>query len=200
MSMIADMTPELKLLAERYGSPLYTTALLATDAFEPVSMTDRVGEVCMVIRRPNGCLLTAIKTGYPPGAYRLLTGGIHHGERIFDALIREIAEETSLAIVVRRLLAVVDYRRADDDQSVFFTVAFLVDEVGGTLACNDASEHHAAFWEMAVDQLPAQADLIEHVSADFGSSDREAWAAWGHFRAISHRLVWTALSSPVAPT
>src|SRR5688572_27653789 len=72
---------EVEELAARFGRPLYQVVDVdASSLFDPLGMTDRYGEVCMVIRRPNGRLLTAIKTFYPRGAYRLLTGGIHHGE------------------------------------------------------------------------------------------------------------------------
>ena len=64
----------------------------------------------MVVRRPNGKLITAKKTFYPPGAFRLLTGGVGHGELIAAALLREVAEETGLDVVVRRFLAVIEYQ------------------------------------------------------------------------------------------
>jgi len=47
-------------------------------------------EVCLVVCRPNGKLLTFTKTFYPPGVYRLLTGGVEPGESVLDVLRREI--------------------------------------------------------------------------------------------------------------
>ncbi len=113
---------EITALAQRYGAPAIHNVVLHDNSFDPLGKADRYGEVCMVVRRPNGKLLTAIKTFYPRGAYRLLTGGIHHGEHIFDALLRETAEETSLTVEVRRFLTVVHYRHQDDptDQPVAF--------------------------------------------------------------------------------
>src|ERR1700730_11411247 len=93
---------ELMLLAHTYGQPLVQVANLEISSlFDPLNKTDRYGEVCMVVRRPNGKLLTMIKTFYPKGAYRLTTGGINHGENILDALLRETQEETGLQVEIQ---------------------------------------------------------------------------------------------------
>src|SRR5215213_7182507 len=101
---------EIADLAARYGPPQRVTAALAGWQFSPLTMEDRYGEVCMVVRRPNGRLITAKKTFYPAGAFRLLTGGVDHGELIAAALRREVAEETGLDVMVRRFLAVIEYQ------------------------------------------------------------------------------------------
>lgn len=181
---------DLDTIVARYGEPLRHIALLPIIDFEPVNMADRVGEVCMVIRRPNGSLLTAIKTTYPPGCHRLLTGGIHHGEPILEALLREVAEETSLDVTVRRLLAVVDYRDAQTGTEVFTTIAFLLDETGGTLSCADPTEQHEEFFEITADDLLGRANALEHIDPSFSAASNQDWAAWGRFRAIIHRMVW----------
>lgn len=193
--MKISFTAELDALAAQYGKPRQHTARLPMTDFEPVNMPDRVGEVCMVIRRPNGNLLTAIKTTYPPGCHRLLTGGIHHGESILTALLREVEEETSLTIEVRRLLAVVDYRDARSNALVFTTVAFLLDEVGGTLSCADPTEQHEEFFEIAVDDLPMRAAVLEQINPNVTSSIRHVWEAWGRFRAIIHRVVYESFEA-----
>ncbi|TMD51547.1 MAG: NUDIX domain-containing protein, partial [Chloroflexi bacterium] len=81
----------------------------------------------MVIRRRNGKIPLSIKTFYPRGAYRLPTGGIHHGERILDALRRETDEETALEVEVRRFLAWIIYRDVSvpEGPPLFHTLAFL---------------------------------------------------------------------------
>ena len=56
------------------------------------------GEVLMVIQRPGGELLVHTKAVSPPEAYRLLTGGIGGEETAWDALQREIEEETGLPV------------------------------------------------------------------------------------------------------
>src|SRR3954451_5508665 len=100
---------EIASLSARYGQPRRVTAELNSWQFSPLTMDDRYGEVCMVVRRPNSKLITAKKTFYPAGAFRLLTGGVDHGELIAAALLREGAEKTGLDVVVRRFLAVIEY-------------------------------------------------------------------------------------------
>ena len=101
---------ELASLAVFFNQPLvYHAELDISQPFDPFSATDRYGEVCMVIRRPNGRLVTAKKTFYPLNGYRLLTGGINYGEPVLDALLRETHEETSLEVILRRFLAAVVY-------------------------------------------------------------------------------------------
>src|SRR5690349_15178377 len=148
---------EIADLAARYGTPQRVTATLDGWQFSPLTMRDRYGEVCMVVRRPSGKLITAKKTFYPAGAFRLLTGGVGHGELIGAALLREVAEETGLDVVVRRFLAVIEYRLRGDwkmedrgrevselaststpqpptpNSHSFATFAFLLDEIGGEL-------------------------------------------------------------------
>src|SRR5438876_1417661 len=119
---------ELVRLAERYGQPLVRNVDLgATKQFDPINKNDRYGEVCMVVQRKNGHLLTMKKTFYPAGAYRLLTGGINHNEATFAALLRETNEETGLEVEVRRFLVAAAYLTdATGAQPVFYTYALLL--------------------------------------------------------------------------
>lgn len=192
--MLAETTEaEIAALAAQYGPPRRVQAALANAQFEPLIMDDRYGEVCMVVRRPSGALITAIKTFYPPGAFRLLTGGIHHGEPIADALARELAEETGLDVAVRRFLAVIEYALPDAGRHPFATFAFLVDELGGMLAVSDPDERVAAFRDLAPAELPALADTLDAMPAAFSADIRGSWADWGRFRAVTHRVVYEAL-------
>jgi NAD+ diphosphatase len=196
---------EIAGLAARYGTPQRVDVALEGRPFRPLSATDRIGEVCMVLRRKNGKLLTAVKTFYPPGAFRLLTGGIDHGETIEAALLRETAEETGLDVIVRRFLALIEYHLAGSQRPelassgsavtvpAFVTFAFLLDEVGGTLAVQDLAEQHGAFHEAAIDDLPALAETLERVPDGFHPEIDGSWRDWGHFRAIVHRVVYDAL-------
>src|SRR5437879_4390189 len=134
-SLPVEVQGELVALSERYGQPLVHFAELElTELFDPLSSRDRYGEVCMVVRRPDGRLITAKKTFYPTNAYRLLTGGIHPGEPVLDALLREVHEETGLDVTVSRFLAAVAYHWPEQQNSpLFYTFAFLLEEISGTL-------------------------------------------------------------------
>lgn len=200
---------EIRELSQQYGPPLRRTVTLANEGlFDPLGKPDRYGEVCMVIRRSNGTLLTARKTFYPGNAYRLLTGGIGHGERIFDALLRETEEETGLEVAVRRFLAVIGYdlehsggkpsRQRPAAPQGFHTFAFLLDELGGTLACYDPDERVEDFREVRVDELPVLAQQLMQLGQDFDPEIHGRWRDWGRFRAVIHDVVHEALSHQAA--
>lgn len=186
---------ELEQLAQHYGQPLVCTAdLEISNLFDPLNRTDRYGEVCMVVRRKNERLLTMIKTIYPRGAYRLPTGGINYGEPIRDALLRETHEETGLQVNIRRFLAAVAYRvPAINAEPVFYTFAFLLDEMSGTLGTIDETERIEALREIEPADLLTVAEYLESVKADYSNEIAGVWSDWGHFRAIIHRAVWEAL-------
>jgi NAD+ diphosphatase len=211
---------EIADLAARYGQPRRVAVELTGAPFSPLILEDRYGEVCMVVRRPNGKLIAAIKTFYPAGAFRLLTGGVDHGEPIAEALLREVAEETGLDVVVRRFLAVIEYqlgagqgdqetRRPGSEKSSisppllvspspalsFTTFAFLLDEIGGTLQAQDAGERIGAFRELAVADLPVLAETLEHVPDTRDEEIEGSWRDWGSFRAVAHRVIYAALTS-----
>ena len=208
----SEVETEIAGLAARYGSPRRVEVALEGQPFHPLSQTDRYGEVCMVVRRPGGKLLTAIKTFYPAGCFRLLTGGVGHGEPIGDALLREVAEETGLEVAVRQFLAVIEYRlEARGDRQLgtgdrspiasslspgaysFATFAFVLDEVGGTLEVHDPSERIGAFRELAVAELPALAETLERAPDAYDEEIAGWWHDWGRFRAVVHRVVYDVL-------
>jgi 8-oxo-dGTP pyrophosphatase MutT (NUDIX family) len=186
---------ELEQLAQRYGRPLVCDVDLGVHSmFDPLNRTDRFGEVCMVVRRPDRKLLTMKKTFYPPGAYRLLTGGINHGEHVLDALLRETYEETGLEVTITRFLAAVAYHTGSTDTGpVFYTFAFLLDEVGGSLGVVDEKERVEAFREVKPADLPAMADYLDGMGTDYSGEIGGDWRDWGRFRAVIHRVVWEAL-------
>lgn len=214
MSLSQEHRAEIEMLAHRYNQPCYVSAPLPDGTFSPFTQCDRIGEVCMVIRRPNGQLLTAIKTYYPAGAYRLLTGGVAPDESIEAGLLREVWEETGLDVVVRQFLAVIAYRedvgtgRAATDLTVvpdfaqlgahtalFYTFAFLLDETGGTLAPQDEQERLGGFREIAVQDLPTVAAFLDQVHDAYDREIGGSWRSWGIFRAVVHRVVSTALAN-----
>ncbi len=196
MDLLPETSRELDALAARFGRPLVIDVPIPDYFDDPIRKPDRFGEVCMVVRRPNGKVLLSIKTFYPRGAYRLPTGGIHPGEAVFDALVRETHEETGLETAVRRFLARIYYRSADHPAGtpLFHTFAFLLEETGGTLGALDISEQIEDWREIEVADLPRVADFLDDLrtagTLDIGGD----WRAWGKFRAVVHRVVLDALS------
>jgi 8-oxo-dGTP pyrophosphatase MutT (NUDIX family) len=188
---------ELEQLALRFGRPLIREVDLdVREIFDPLDRTDRFGEVCMVVRRPDGNLLTMKKTFYPQGAFRLLTGGINSGERVLDALLRETYEETGLEASITRFLAAVAYHVRDKGTGpVFYTFAFLLDEIGGTLAVVDEKERVEAFREVKPGDLPEMANYLDGIGTNYSSEIHGDWGDWGRFRAVIHRMVWETLKT-----
>lgn len=197
MELAAAVRREIAELSQRYGEPRAIDALIHDGFDDPIRRRDRYGEVLMGVRRPNGKLLVAIKTFYPRGAYRLPTGGIHHGERILEAVIRETHEETGLETEVRRFLATISYRGRSTPEAppLFHTFAFLLDELGGTLGALDKSERIEGWREMSPAELRDQAVVLEHIATEGTAGIGGSWADWGRFRAVAHRAVADALGS-----
>ena len=197
--MMAALAPaivsEVDALARRYGAPLALEPVIDDSFNDPIGKPDRWGEVCMVIRRPSGRILLAIKTFYPRGAYRLPTGGIHHGEGILGSLRRETQEETGLDTEIRRFLARIAYRgrSAPGEEPLFHTFAFLLDETGGTLASRDPSEEIEDWREIEPRELGSVAEALDSLATAGTRSIGGDWAAWGRFRAVVHRAVAEAL-------
>jgi 8-oxo-dGTP pyrophosphatase MutT (NUDIX family) len=194
-SLSQNIQDELNQLAQDYGQPqVKTVELTAHDLFDPLNKSDRYGEVCMVVHRPNGHLLTMKKVFYPPEGYRLLTGGIKHGEAIYDALLRETYEETGLEVKVQRFLVAASYQVPEVSATpVFYTFAFLLDETGGTFGVIDESEQVEGFREIEVNQLLEIEKSLASLKGQYSEKIGGYWGDWGQFRAAIHRLVWEAL-------
>lgn len=195
MTLSTAQVAEVAELAALFGEPRRLEVTIQP-FFDPVQNPDRFAEVCMVVRRKNGNLLLSIKTFYPRGAHRLPTGGIHHGESIFDALVRETEEETGLDTEVRRFLAAIGYRSASAPAGppIFHTFAFLLDEVGGKLETRDKKERIEEWIEVSPSALGEVADRLERVTSAHSEDIGGKWSDWGRFRAIVHRVVHEELA------
>lgn len=183
------MQQEIDDLAQRYGPAQMRVIEMGGNSY--LLQGSRLCEVCMVIRRPNGRLLTMKKTFYPAGAYRLLTGGIEPGESILEALQREIQEETGLTTTLIRCLGAIVYHM--ESRPRFATFAFLLKETGGVLQTNDPDEHLEAFQEIDIDTLPLIIERLGKLGHSYGPEIESYWDDWGRFRIAVHRLVWECL-------
>src|SRR5689334_22484168 len=97
MTELIDHQKEMEALFQQCGNPLVSeTISLGSKTFWESQTNNRSREVCMVIVRSNGRVLTFTKTFYPKGLYRLLTGGVEFHERVLEALSIEVYEETGL--------------------------------------------------------------------------------------------------------
>jgi len=193
---------ELVELAQQWGTPpLRQVALTVDDPFltgenQLLTKNGRRAEICYVMHRgdPAGGLLLHIKTFYPPGAYRLPTGGIQVGERVLHALEREIWEETGLQLGSKpglvhldSLLGVLSYDLLHRQLGPveFATYFFLVQmPPAAALHPQDADEHIGGWDWCTPSDLQHAADVLDSVYLR-----STIWADWGHFRAAGHRFV-----------
>lgn len=148
----------------------------------------RRGEILLVLCRPTGEVLLHTKHFYPPGVYRLLTGGIDHGEPVADAWHRELWEETQLRASGERLLGVVSYEFFGEGRSVpFVSYIFQLDGILAEPVPLDESEGISGFrWipRAGLAEVAAQLNGLDRVSPETGD--------WGRFRAIAHEFVCAA--------
>jgi len=184
---------EIEHLVAAYGSPRYRHIHLDDGRFDPLTKTDRVGEVGMVIRCPDGTLITARKTYYPPGVFRLLTGGIGHSERIIEALNREVLEETSLTVRINRFLSMITYQLDTPAPRFFVSYVFLLDELAGTLQAADPAEQVAEFRSVLPTELPLLAAQLRQLADQSDAAINGKWSSWGRFRAVMHEECAAAL-------
>jgi len=147
----------------------------------------RRGEVVFVVRGPGGLILHT-KDFYPPGTYRLPSGGVRWGESVLSALHREAREEMGLEVEVDRFLGLLEYEfRCQGEMMPFVSYVFLVREAGGELAPQDKEERILSFRQVPVAELSAIADSLRAMEGD--------WQGWGEFRAIAHDFVVEMMGS-----
>jgi ADP-ribose pyrophosphatase YjhB (NUDIX family) len=165
---------DLSRLRKRYGKVAVLQPRLAAADFPPVNGRRR-SEVAMAIRRPSGGILLQTKAPYPPGTFRLPTGGIKEGEDVEHALLREIHEESNLTVEVERLVAALDHT-TPDGRVAFRSYLFLLRETGGVLKVNDPREQITG-WEAR--DAAGLRRALERLRTLGGT-----WQRWGEFRAV----------------
>ncbi len=146
----------------------------------------REAEVVLVLRRADGCVLLQTKLFYPPGAYRLPSGGIRADEDVLAAVLRETREETGLPARPVRFLGVLRYRFEHCAQPMErASYVFLLEAGPGRPWPQDEAEQISGFREVPPGELVAVAEQLERLPGE--------WAVWGRFRALVHRFVAEAM-------
>lgn len=153
--------------------------------WEEKVLRDRRGEVALVVQRSSREVLLHTKMVYPPGVYRLLTGGVSWGEAVSDALRREAFEETGFTTWDEQFLGLVSYDFQGHGWSVpFVSYVFLLTGVEGQPVVQDECERISDFqWVPVIELLTVAASLRSLPEDSPGRQD------WGRFRALAHEFV-----------
>ena len=178
---------ELRTLRERYGDfPVEHHTLTVGEMFferarTPVG-TGRRAEILAVVVRPDGLVLVHTKRFYPPGIYRLLSGGIHTGEPVERALEREIREETGQSIAGRCLIGVLTYTILHKSERIdFASYVYRVDVPNSTVWVEDDEEEISDLRWVPFSALEEICQQLRQVP--------EGWRDWGEYRALGHEFV-----------
>ena len=179
-----DLSPAWQALARQHPRLRreHHRLTVGDDAYDWLaqSAAQRDGEVVLVARRPDGLLLLHTKPFYPPGTWRLPTGGVERGEPLVDAARRELAEETGLPAGRPRLLGVLTYEACGRPLR-FASAVFLFPVPDRPPAQEDLQEQICGYRWVSPADLAAIAAHLECLPP--------AWADWGRFRALAHRFV-----------
>lgn len=181
---------EVDALSLRYGMPVRRTFTLAADSYtRPYHFgrrNDRRAEVVFAIEDPAGGLWLHAKQHYPRHIFRLPSGGVHWGETIEHALLREMDEETALTVKIQRFLGIIEYRFLNGDQVArFASYVFHVRSAGGAPRPHD-DEAITGFCQVTPGELVQVAANLRGVNGD-----RRGWGQW---RALAHDLVYDTLA------
>ncbi len=186
---------EVQDLMQRYGTPARRAYWIQADdyirAYRWQPTSDRRAEVVFAIQNPAGQIWLHAKAHYPAHIYRLLSGGVHPNEGVEEALLRELAEETSLDCAIQRFLGLITYHFTyGDEVARFASYIFTLQADFTQPRCerdNEISEFHAV--------LPSQ---LGDVSNDLRNliGDRHGWGQW---RALAVDLVHEQLTSTIEP-
>lgn len=158
----------------------------------------RAAEVCFAVCRsaaaahgagPGGAEVLLIhKDVYPPGAFRVPTGGVEPGETPQAAAVREVYEETGYRAAAPKLLGIIDYTLTYPglDPAAFMTYIFFIEPAADhPPQVTDPAESIDAFRWLPVAELPAITAQLDALPGE--------WAAWGRFRAVAHRFMQQAI-------
>jgi ADP-ribose pyrophosphatase YjhB (NUDIX family) len=140
-------------VVERWDVPLTAGEL---DQVERHLSHGRAHDVTLVILEGTGegegegegdRLAVIRKKGYPPGAFRIPSGGIHPEESFVDGASREALEETGLSVRLEDYLLQIHASFLCDGRSAkWSTHVMLARSIGGRLAPLDVAEIESARW------------------------------------------------------
>jgi ADP-ribose pyrophosphatase YjhB (NUDIX family) len=181
---------EVGELVRRYGAPLRRSFTVQADeyirSYRWRADSDRRAEVVFVIQDPTDKIWLHAKAHYPGHIFRLPSGGIGWDETVYDALLREVEEETCLCVEIRRFIGLIEYRFQHNGSTVKFASYIF------QLFCGSATPTLPACGEISAFRAVAPSQLSQ-ITVDMRNmlGDRRGWGQW---RALAHDLVYDVLS------
>lgn len=185
----AEAEAEVTSLARRLGEPrrwMREYAASPEKAGWVKKMLKRPGEVSLVVPGAANGVWLHTKEFYPPGVYRLPSGGIHEGESVESAAFREAFEEMGFKPDLALFLGLIEnIFEVGGESSVYPTYIFETSLLTGAPHVVDLDEPISGFRLIDISELAQVSDQLNALPPH--------WQPWGHFRAASHALVLEAL-------
>lgn len=160
------------------------------DLIERVCGTDRYHDVTVFVTRDDGLTELALihKPSDPPGAFWAPAGGVHAGESLAEAAVRETYEETGLTVTPARYVLRVEAEFREGGRVRPWTShVFLARHVAGDPVPVDSREVETAAWVSTEAFWGTVAPIMRE-------------SGWGRFayRLTMARLVFATLGLPSA--
>ena len=180
---------EVSELAWRYGAPLRRTFNVQADeyirSYRWRNDSDRRAEVVFAIQDPTGRIWLHAKAHYPSHIFRLPSGGIGWQETVKQALLREVEEETGMAVDIKRFMGLIEYRFHHNNSTVKFASYIFHLICGSCMPVIREEENISQFRAL----LPCQ---LSQITVDMRNmlGDRRGWGQW---RALAHDLVYDVM-------
>jgi ADP-ribose pyrophosphatase YjhB (NUDIX family) len=179
-----DAEQEIAVLARVYGEPARAAFefTVQSDGFTVWlrRLTQRRGEIVVVVPRGHGRVLLHRKPHYPENVYRLPTGGVEKGEAVADAAQREFYEELGFQPQSLRLLGVLDNVFVlPNERLVYPSFVLRTEEYTQPPTPMDLDEQISGFSDADVMELRAAAHYLASLPGP--------WREWGQFRAAAHQ-------------
>ncbi len=130
------------------GRPRWARLERVTETTAGVAQRQRVAAYAVCVRAGRVLLARWVPLDGSPPRWTMPGGGIDHGEDPYDAVIREVREETGYEFRPTRLLGMDSLRLTDDDGAAFhgLRVVYTGEIVGGELRYEVGGSTDRAEW------------------------------------------------------
>lgn len=182
---------ELYELSQAYGIPLQRTYHIEADeyirSYRWRKESDRRAEVVFAIQGSNQKLWMHHKKHYPDHLSRLPSGGVGWHEGIYDALLREIDEETGLAVQIQRFVGLLEYHFHHNGSTRKFASYIFHVRSRESPIIPDTGEIYAFRAIRPSQLLQLSADMRNMLG------DRRGWGQW---RSLAHDVLYDYFCPP----